>query len=114
MVFLPNPPEADKSLRLPCEMRSLFLWGYAQKITRHRTLADKSSEYQLYASGYFFRMPWSWTKILIYEWTLTSCSAAELYPVIILDFLVNLVNIATKTYKKPFAKDEALTSGYFW
>jgi hypothetical protein len=29
---LPNPPEADKSLRLPCEMRSLFLWGYAQKI----------------------------------------------------------------------------------
>jgi len=31
MVFLPNPPEADKSLRLPCEMRSLFLWGYAQK-----------------------------------------------------------------------------------
>jgi len=32
MVFLPNPPEADKSLRLPCEMRSLFLWGYAQKI----------------------------------------------------------------------------------
>jgi hypothetical protein len=39
MVFLPNPPvedaaggEADKSLRLPCEMRSLFLWGYAKKI----------------------------------------------------------------------------------
>jgi hypothetical protein len=51
MVFLPNPPaedaaggEADKSLRLPCEMfiplnaqpiqrgQSLFLWGYAQKI----------------------------------------------------------------------------------
>jgi len=37
--FFPNPPvedatggEADKSLRLPCEMRSLFLWGYAQKI----------------------------------------------------------------------------------
>jgi hypothetical protein len=46
---MPNPPEADKSLRLPCEMRSLFLWGYAQKITRHQTLADKSSEYQLYA-----------------------------------------------------------------
>jgi hypothetical protein len=45
MVLLSNPPvedaaigEADKSLR------------YAQKITRHRTLADKSSEYQLYAS----------------------------------------------------------------
>jgi hypothetical protein len=39
MVFLPNPPvedaaggEADKSLCLPCEMRSLFLWGYDQKI----------------------------------------------------------------------------------
>jgi hypothetical protein len=32
MVFLPNPPNADKSLRMPCEMRSLFLWGYAQKI----------------------------------------------------------------------------------
>jgi hypothetical protein len=32
MVFLSNPPEADKSLRLPCGMRSLFLWGYAQKI----------------------------------------------------------------------------------
>jgi hypothetical protein len=44
MVFLPNPPQADKSLRLPCEMfaplnaqpiqlgRSLFLWGYVQKI----------------------------------------------------------------------------------
>ena len=39
MVFLPNPPvedaaggEANKSLRLPCEMRSLFLWGYAQKL----------------------------------------------------------------------------------
>jgi len=36
MVFLPNPPvedaaggEADKSLRLPCEMRRLFLWGCA-------------------------------------------------------------------------------------
>jgi hypothetical protein len=39
MVFMPNPPvedaaggEAGKSLRLPCEMRSLFLWGYTQKI----------------------------------------------------------------------------------
>ena len=32
MVFLPNPPEADKSLCLPCGMRSLFLWGNAQKI----------------------------------------------------------------------------------
>ncbi len=39
MVFSLNPPvkdaadgEADKSLRLPYEMRSLFLWGYAQKI----------------------------------------------------------------------------------
>jgi hypothetical protein len=28
--FLPNPPEADKFLRLPREMRSLFLWGQAQ------------------------------------------------------------------------------------
>ena len=53
MVFLPNPPvedaagsEADKSLRLPCEMfiplnakpiqqgRSLFLWGYAEGYAR--------------------------------------------------------------------------------
>jgi hypothetical protein len=32
MVFLPNLPEADKSLRLPCEMRSLFLRGSVQKI----------------------------------------------------------------------------------
>jgi hypothetical protein len=39
MVFLPKPPvedaagsEADKSMRLPCGMRSLFLWGYAEKI----------------------------------------------------------------------------------
>jgi hypothetical protein len=32
MVFLSNPPEANKSLRLPCGMRSLFLWGYAQKL----------------------------------------------------------------------------------
>jgi hypothetical protein len=28
--FLSNPPEADKFLHLPCEMRSLFLWGHAQ------------------------------------------------------------------------------------
>ncbi|MGA7144752.1 MAG: hypothetical protein WBY47_09640, partial [Desulfobacterales bacterium] len=28
--FLPNPPKADKFLRLPREMRSLFLWGHAQ------------------------------------------------------------------------------------
>jgi hypothetical protein len=28
--FLLNPPEADKFLRLPREMRSLFLWGQAQ------------------------------------------------------------------------------------
>jgi hypothetical protein len=28
--FLPNPPKADKFLRLPREMRSLFLWGQAQ------------------------------------------------------------------------------------
>jgi hypothetical protein len=48
MVLLSNPPEADKSLRLPREMQSLFHWGYAQKITRHRTLADKSSGYQSY------------------------------------------------------------------
>jgi hypothetical protein len=27
---LTNPPEADKFLRLPCEMRSLFLWGQTQ------------------------------------------------------------------------------------
>jgi hypothetical protein len=45
-------------------MRSLFNWDGAffsgvmlKKITRHQTLADKSLEYQLYASGYFFRMP---------------------------------------------------------
>jgi hypothetical protein len=37
--FFPNPPEADKFLRLPCGMRSLFLWGQAQILTRHRTLA---------------------------------------------------------------------------
>jgi hypothetical protein len=36
VIFWPNPPvedaaggEADKSLRLPCEMRSLFLWGWS-------------------------------------------------------------------------------------
>jgi hypothetical protein len=28
--FLPNPPEADKFLRLLCEMRNIFLWGQAQ------------------------------------------------------------------------------------
>jgi hypothetical protein len=28
--FLPNPPEADKFLRLPREMRSPFLWGHTQ------------------------------------------------------------------------------------
>jgi hypothetical protein len=32
MVFLLNPPEADKSLRLPREIRRTFHWGYAQKI----------------------------------------------------------------------------------
>jgi len=64
MVFLSNLPvedaaggEVDESLRLPREMfipfdvqsvqlgRSLFHWDYAQKITRHRTLVDKSAEY---------------------------------------------------------------------
>jgi hypothetical protein len=48
MVFLLNPPEADKSLSLPCEMRSLFLWGYAKKNPRNINLS---------ACGYFFRMP---------------------------------------------------------
>jgi hypothetical protein len=54
MVFLSNPPKADKSLRLPCGMQSLFLWGYAQKITRHRTLADKYSEYYIICLRLFF------------------------------------------------------------
>jgi len=49
MVFLPNPPvedaaggEADKSLCLPCEMRSLFLWGYAQKIIHQRRINPRN------------------------------------------------------------------------
>jgi hypothetical protein len=49
MVFLPNPPvedaaggEADKSLRLPCEMRSLFLWGYTQKIIHLRRINPRN------------------------------------------------------------------------
>jgi hypothetical protein len=68
MVFLPNPPEADKSLRLPREMfillnaqpiqpgQSLFLWGYAQK-----TILGISNLCRLVPvlqrGGYFFRMP---------------------------------------------------------
>jgi hypothetical protein len=49
MVFLLNPPvedaaggEADKSLRLPREMRSLFLWGYAQKIIHLRRINPRN------------------------------------------------------------------------
>jgi len=65
MVFLPNPPKADKSLRLPCEMRSLFLWGYTQKNNprdiRHTPVEDPGALTGLVPSlqrgGYFFRMP---------------------------------------------------------
>jgi hypothetical protein len=42
MIFLPNPPEADKFLRLPREMRSLFLWGYAQKIILLRRINPRN------------------------------------------------------------------------
>ncbi len=56
MVFLPNPPEADKSLRLPCEMRSLFLWGYAQKIILGISTICRLVPV-LQRGGYFFRMP---------------------------------------------------------
>jgi len=54
MVFLPNPPEADKSLCLPCGMfiplnakpiqlgRSLLLWGYAQKIIHQRRINPRN------------------------------------------------------------------------
>jgi len=52
MVFLPNPPvkdaacgEADKSLRLPCEMRRLFLWGYAQKTILLRRINPRNIKY---------------------------------------------------------------------
>ena len=52
MVILPNPPvedaaggEADKSLRLPCEMRSLFLWGYTQKIILLRRINPRNINY---------------------------------------------------------------------
>ena len=52
MVFLPNPPvedaaggEADKSLRLPCEMRSLFLWGYVRKIIHLRRINPRNINY---------------------------------------------------------------------
>jgi hypothetical protein len=53
MVFLSNPPEVDKSQR------------YAQKITRHQTLADKSSKYHYMPARpgtstgrlFFFRTP---------------------------------------------------------
>ena len=45
MVFLLNPPEADKSLRLPCEMRSLFLWGYTQKIILRRRINPRNIKY---------------------------------------------------------------------
>jgi len=63
MVFLSNPPvedaaggEADKSLRLPCGMRSLFLWGYAQKIILGISfICLLVPVFQ--RGGYFFRMP---------------------------------------------------------
>ena len=37
MVLFRNPPEADKSLRLPCEMQSLFLWGQSAELLVRRT-----------------------------------------------------------------------------
>jgi hypothetical protein len=46
MAFFRNPPEADKSRRLPCEMRSLFIWGQSSKsLVRHT---------DTYASAQFF------------------------------------------------------------
>jgi hypothetical protein len=86
--------EADKSLRLPCEMparfnpyitfnqgRAYFSGVMFKTITRHRTLAGKSPEHQLNICGYFFSNAFclrlkampdkrSLTKILIYGWTL--------------------------------------------
>jgi len=44
MALFRNPPvedaaggEADKSLRLPCEMQSLFLWGQSAELFVRRT-----------------------------------------------------------------------------
>jgi hypothetical protein len=54
MVFLPNPPvkdaamgEADKSLRLSCEIQNLFHQELCSK--NNPPEADKSSEYKSYA-----------------------------------------------------------------
>jgi hypothetical protein len=56
MVFLPNPREADKSLRLPREMRSLFHYDYAQKIILGILHICRLVP-ALPRGGYFFRMP---------------------------------------------------------
>ena len=37
MAVFRHPPEADKSLRVPCEMRSLFLWGQSAELLVRRT-----------------------------------------------------------------------------
>ena len=37
MAVFRNPPEVDKSLRLPREMRSLFLWGQSVELLVRRT-----------------------------------------------------------------------------
>jgi hypothetical protein len=67
MVFLLNPPdkdaaigEADKSLRLSCEIQSLFHRELCSK--NNLPEADKSSEYESYAclpSGMRSIFPWS-------------------------------------------------------
>jgi len=50
-----------------CQVKFWFGTLYCSLFGAHYTV---SSKYQLYVCGYFFRMPWSWTKILIYGWTL--------------------------------------------
>jgi len=37
MALFRNLPKADKSLRLPCEMQSLFLWGQSAELLVRRT-----------------------------------------------------------------------------
>jgi hypothetical protein len=61
MVFLPNPPvedaaggEADKSLILTREMRSLFHWNYAQRIILRISIISLSKIPVLQRGGYFF------------------------------------------------------------
>ena len=38
MALFRNPPEADKSLRLPCEMQRRFLWGQFAELIVRRTI----------------------------------------------------------------------------